>query len=72
MLFLQFVLGALAGTCFSLMSAMSFNHNNADLVKLQQKLADICIMVDSVPSEFDFNNELICANGATFNYRDFK
>jgi len=48
---------------------------NADAVKaaeIQERLANICFMTGSTPKEYDSSGELICENGASFNYSDFE
>ena len=68
---LQFLAGVITGASWALLFAINSNNSVATTVELQQKLVEICLSANSVPKEYDFGGELVCENGATFNYEKY-
>tara|TARA_B110000908_G_C9912971_1_gene296175 strand:- start:100 stop:324 length:225 start_codon:yes stop_codon:yes gene_type:complete len=70
--FTGYLIGMTFGASVMAMYLDNINKSVANSQALNTKLVDICIMADSVPVEYDSVGELICENGASFNYSDFK
>lgn len=68
--FFLWLIGFVMGISF--MAHLAIYSNNT-VQKDEDRLVEfheICAEANSVPLEYDFAGELVCANGATFDYKD--
>jgi hypothetical protein len=59
--------GILFGAGLSLLAITNANQSYEQIGKAEQ----ICEALQSTPARFDLDDELVCENGATVNYRTF-
>jgi len=70
------IIGILIGATIGISSVMFFFQNaNIDFetvfAETYRVANDICKSANSTPKSIDLDDELVCANGATFNYREY-
>jgi hypothetical protein len=70
-LILQFTAGLLFGASSAFLVSINSNYSFGNSAALHQNLIEICLSVNSVPKENDLSSELVCENGATFDYREY-
>lgn len=70
------IIGILIGTTIGISAVMFFFQNaNVDFetvfAETYRVANEICESVNSAPKSIDLDDELVCANGATFNYVEY-